>query len=282
VVRTEDLRLGDGRTLRVYVTEPAASPVQLTVLWHHGTPNVGEPPLPLMGDADRLGIRWVSFDRPGYGGSTRLPGRALASVAADAAELAGRWGVDRFATMGHSGGACHALATAAAVGDRGSAAVRGAPLAPRRGFGPAGWFDGMGAAGAAELRAAARGRVELEHHLASTAFDPEQFTPADHEALAGPWGWLGTVAERALEGGLDGMADDDLALVGDWECDLDRVRCPVLVVHGEQDRIAPVAHGAWIADRLAAATLWRAPDDGHVSVLGAAGRALAWVREHAV
>jgi hypothetical protein len=56
----------------------------------------------------------------------------------------------------------------------------------------------MAAAGAAELRAAARGRAALEEHLASTEFDPEQFTPADHAALTGAWSWLGAVAVGCL------------------------------------------------------------------------------------
>ncbi|MDO9408986.1 alpha/beta fold hydrolase [Patulibacter sp.] len=277
MITTEDMHLADGRTLRVYVAEPEATPVVLTVLWHHGTPNVGEPPVPLLPVAAGLGVRWVSFDRPGYGGSTAMPGRTLASVALDGVEVVDRLGVDRFAVMGHSGGASHALATAATLGDRASGAVLAAPLAPRRAFGPLDWFDGMGAAGDAELQAAGRGRAALERHLAATAFDPEQFTSSDHEALGGPWGWLGTVAERALDGGLDGMVDDDLALVDYWACDLERVSCPVLALHGERDRIAPVAHSEWITHRLADATLWRAPNDGHISILNDADRALAWL-----
>jgi pimeloyl-ACP methyl ester carboxylesterase len=241
---------------------------------------VGEPPAPLLPAAAGLGIRWLSFDRPGYGGSTRLPGRTLASVASDAAEVADRLGLGRFAVMGHSGGASHALATAATLGDRVSGAVLVAPLAPRGAFGRSAWFDGMGAAGDAELRAADRGRSALEGHLAVTEFDPEQFTSSDHEALGGSWGWLGTVAERAMEGGLDGMVDDDLAL-DDWGCDLGRVRCPVLALHGERDRIAPVAHSEWIAGRLTDATLWPASNDGHISVLTNAGQALAWLCKRA-
>jgi hypothetical protein len=49
------------------------------------------------------------------------------------------------------------------------------------------WFAGMAAAGAAELGAATRGRAALVDHLSTTDFDPEQFTPANHAALAGTW-----------------------------------------------------------------------------------------------
>jgi pimeloyl-ACP methyl ester carboxylesterase len=62
----------DGRTLHVYDTG-AATDRRLAVFWHHGTPNTGAPPEPLFATAARLGIRWVSYDRPGYGGSTPDP-----------------------------------------------------------------------------------------------------------------------------------------------------------------------------------------------------------------
>ncbi|MFC7099995.1 alpha/beta fold hydrolase [Nonomuraea rubra] len=65
-----ELTIGDGRILHVYDTAPGATD-RLPVLWHHGTPNIGAPPEPLFDD--RLGLRWISYDRPGYGGSTPSP-----------------------------------------------------------------------------------------------------------------------------------------------------------------------------------------------------------------
>src|SRR2546428_8038597 len=63
------------------------------------------------------------------------------------------------------------------------------------------WFAGMGAAGAAALRAASEGRKALESYLAATD-RPGNITPADEAALKGAWSWLGKVAGRALEGGI--------------------------------------------------------------------------------
>ena len=148
-----ELRLG-GRVLHAYDTGGDAT---LTVFWHHGTPNIGQPPEPLF----RKSIRWVSFDRPGYGGSTRLPGRSVGSVAADVAAIADELGVERFAVMGHSGGGCHALACGALLPDRVVAVVSGAALAP---FGAEGldWFAGMVPSGRASLSAAAAGRQAKE------------------------------------------------------------------------------------------------------------------------
>ena len=104
-----DLGLADGRMLHVYDTGSDTGG-SLTVFWHHGTPNIGAPPRPLLPLSDQLGIRWVSHDRPGYGGSTPMPGRTVASAAADVAAIADAFSIQRFAVMGHSGGSPHALA----------------------------------------------------------------------------------------------------------------------------------------------------------------------------
>jgi pimeloyl-ACP methyl ester carboxylesterase len=69
-VTETDLGLGNGRALHVYDTGAGGADGRLAVFWHRGTPNIGTPPEPLFVAASRLGIRWVSYDRPGYGRST--------------------------------------------------------------------------------------------------------------------------------------------------------------------------------------------------------------------
>jgi pimeloyl-ACP methyl ester carboxylesterase len=143
MVAQTDLLLGDGRTLHAYDALADGVDVRLAVFWHHGTPNLGAPPEPLLPAAADRGIRWVSYDRPGYGGSTPHPGRDVASAAADVASLADALGIEQFAVMGHSGGAAHALACAALLPERVLAAVCGSGLAPYHAEG-LDWFAGMG------------------------------------------------------------------------------------------------------------------------------------------
>jgi hypothetical protein len=64
VVTETDLVLSDERTLHVYDTGTGDAAAGFAVFWHHGTPNTGAPPEPLMTAAARRGIRWVSHDRP--------------------------------------------------------------------------------------------------------------------------------------------------------------------------------------------------------------------------
>jgi pimeloyl-ACP methyl ester carboxylesterase len=277
VVTETDLKLGDGRTLHAYDTGANDADDRLVVFWHHGSLNVGAPPEPLFPAAEELGIRWVSYDRPGYGGSTPRPDRDVASAAGYASAVADALGIDRFAVVGYSHGGSHALACAALLPGRVLGAVSVAGLAP---FGAEGldWFGGFGPGGAAELRAAAAGRAALEKHLAESDDGPD-FTPEDEAALAGEWSWFFDVFdEPALAGGM-GFVEDDLAGVGAWGFDPADVVAPALFVHGARDRVVPASHGAWLARRVPSAELWLRPEDGHISILDRGAAALAWLRE---
>ena len=274
-----DLDLGGGRILHVYDTGAGAEN-SLTVFWHHGTPNIGAPPRPLFPQSDRLGIRWVSHDRPGYGGSTPMPGRTVASAAADVAAIADALSIQRFAVMGHSGGSAHALACAALLPDRVQAVVAMSGLAPYPAEG-LDWFAGMAESGVASLSAAVEGRAAKERYEASEPDPDPGFTAADDAALAGKWAWFIDVVRPALAGGPEPMIDDDLAYVAPWGFDPADISAPVLFVHGQDDRIAPSSHAAWLAARCPSAELWLRPGGGHISIMSSAASALYWLVAHA-
>ncbi len=278
-MRETDLKLSDGRALHAYDTAADGADGRLAVFWHHGSPNIGAPPEPLFPAADRLGIRWVSYDRPGYGGSTPRPDRDVASAAGDISAVADALGIERFAVMGHSSGGSHALACAALLPERVLGAVSVAGTAP---FSAEGldWSEGFGPGGAASLRAAAAGRTALEKHLAESDDEPE-FTPEDEAALAGEWSWFIDVVRPALAGGMGGFVDDVLAGVGAWGFDPADVVAPALFLHGGRDRVVPSSHGEWLARRCPSAELWLRPDDGHITILDRGAAAMGWLREHA-
>lgn len=60
MVTETDIALADGRMLHSYDTGSVGIG-ELTVVWHHGTPNIGAPPSPLLPAAAERGIRFVSY-----------------------------------------------------------------------------------------------------------------------------------------------------------------------------------------------------------------------------
>jgi pimeloyl-ACP methyl ester carboxylesterase len=272
-----DVELRDGRTLHVY-DSGADEGGRLPVVWHHGTPNVGAPPEPLFAAADRLGLRWVSFDRPGYGGSTVAPGRTVSSVASDVAAAADALGIDEFAVVGYSGGGTYALGCAAVLGARVRAVMTLAAIAPYGGDG-LDWFTGMVPSGVAALGTAAAGR-EARAALEASGFNYDaQFTAADLALFEGVWGWLGKVAGPALDAGPYGQIDDDVSYTLPWGCDPGAITAPVLLLHGTADRIIPATHASWLAAHCPAAELRLCQGDSHFTIATHAESGLEWLRE---
>src|SRR5581483_3132479 len=121
------VRTSDGRTLTV---REAGDPAGVPVLLHNGTPGSGLLYEPHVRDAEEKGIRLFSYDRPGYGASSRKRGRSVADCAPDVEAVCDSLGVGRFCVCGISGGGPHALATAALLPDRVAAAASLASVAP--------------------------------------------------------------------------------------------------------------------------------------------------------
>jgi pimeloyl-ACP methyl ester carboxylesterase len=278
VVASHDLRLSDGRVLRVHDSAAEDEAEAFTVLWHHGSPQTGAPLVPLLAAAAERGIRLLSYGRPSYGGSSPLPDRNVASSASDVVQIAEALGLARFAVMGASGGGPHALACAALLPERVSGAASIAGLAPFEADG-LDWFAGM--ADESALRAAARGREARVRYEETAEFDPESFTERDYAALAGAWSALGADVGVAAAAGPEGLIDDDLAFVAPWGFDVTDITVPVLLVHGGQDRVVPPAHGDWLLRHCRDAELWFRPHDGHISILDACPLAMDWLRAHA-
>jgi hypothetical protein len=92
--------LADGRSLEVSVSGPEqATPLVI----HHGTPSDRTQYRPFAEAAAVRELRLVSYSRPGYGGSSRQPGRTIADCAADSLAIVEQLGAGRFYTAGWSG-----------------------------------------------------------------------------------------------------------------------------------------------------------------------------------
>jgi pimeloyl-ACP methyl ester carboxylesterase len=271
------VEVGDGRSLDVRVAGPEDG---VLLVAHHGTPSTGRPFPPYVEAAAERGLRLVTYPRPGYAGSTRMPGRSVADCAADTARIADHLGADRFYVTGQSGGGPHALACAALLADRVISCATTAGVGP---FGADGldFLSGMAQENIDELGAAVEGADALESFLLAEAAKLREATATDlWEALGGlvspvdVQALTGAFAEHAIamlhesvSTGIWGWFDDDMAFVRPWGFDVASIAVPVTVWQGAQDRMVPFAHGRWLAANVAGAKARLLDDEGHLSLI---------------
>jgi pimeloyl-ACP methyl ester carboxylesterase len=203
----------------------------------------------------------------------------VADCAADADAIADALGIDRFHTVGWSGGGPHTLACAALLPDRVIAAATVAGAAPHDGEG-LDWSAGMGDENIEELGLAERGAEALAPFLESQAEEIRLATPGDLLAILGDLvsepdraaltGEYAAESHASLLGsvstGIWGWLDDDLAFVRLWGFDLEEIRVPVSIWHGREDRFVPPAHGEWLASHVPGARSNLLEGEGHISL----------------
>lgn len=267
----------DGRILAV---EEAGDPGGRPVLVHNGSPNSRHLYGPHAADAAERGLRLISYDRPGYGGSAPQPGRSHASCAADVRAICASLGIGQLGIWGISGGGAHALACAALLPDLVVGVASLAGLAP---YGAEGldWFDGMGQDNADDFKlqvtdpAAARAKLEQdrEETLAASASDLQEvlktlLTPTDAAVLTGKLAeYLDYCGHEGLAPGSEGWWEDAWAQTGAWGFELADISVPVLVMHGRQDLFVPFGHGEWLAAHVPGVEARLLDDDGHLTLL---------------
>ena len=264
-------RTADGRTLAFCEWgDPEGSPVFSL----HGTPGSRLTRHPDEEVYRRAGVRAITYDRAGYGGSTRLPGRSIAHAAADVATIADALGIDRFAVTGGSGGAPHSLSCGTLLPGR---VTRCASVVGPAPYGAAGlerddWLRGMVEGNVREFELSLAGeealRPELQREttemLTNLGRDPDHpmgegydLSPSDLEMVARTD--IREMLDASLKVGcgetIDGFVDDDLSTVAPWGFDPTAITVPVAVWYGVSDTLVPPAHGEWLARTLPGAAV---------------------------
>lgn len=272
------VELPDGRTLAV---EEWGVPDGTPVLYAHGTPMSRLARYPDESLFTELGIRLITYDRPGFGASTPNPDRRVVDAAGDIAAIADAFGLSRFPVFGVSGGGPHALAFAARHPDRVSRVATLASPAPCDASG-LDWGGGMMEDNRRSAAAARQGRAELAEFLVSVEHkDLTSLLPAaELEVLSRPevGGMLSAAYAEAIRPGYDGWIDDERALFGlPWGFDPAVIETPTRLWHGDLDTVVPVTHAVWLASRLPASTLIRGASSGHAGHFDATPDVLRWL-----
>jgi len=265
----------DGRTLAV---QDRGDPAGRPVLVLRGTPDGRHQFDPWPADAAARGLRLISYDRPGYGGSASMPGRIVADCAEDVRAICAALMIDRMAMWGWSGGGPHVLACAALLPDLVAAVATLASPAP---YGADGldYFAGMGQDNVDSWQltltdpVAARAQLDKDREgfLGASASDVVQalapmLCPADLAAVPEVAEHMLFCTQQALAPGSQGWWDDERAFAAPWGFEPASITVPVLVMHGTPDMFVPVGHGEWLAAHIPTATARILPEDGHVTL----------------
>ncbi|MEV6348793.1 alpha/beta hydrolase [Actinoplanes sp. NPDC051851] len=280
-----EVKIGD-RTLKVYVSGAENGwPVFLL----HGTPGSRTGPMPRPGVLYRRGICLISYDRPGYGGSTPMPGRRVVDAAADIAAIADWLDAERFSVVGRSGGGPHALAAAVRLPERVhrvATLVAMAPNKPDLDFAAGMTPDNVNAFAASE---AAGVRERLRFRASRTEIDPRtlldqllaEMTEVDRRVVRDPaiQRLLLASYSEAVRTGPHGWIDDVLALRKDWGFEVSEIKpsVPVYIWHGAEDNFAPVAHARWLARHITDAILDLQPGRAHFGAVAMLPTVLTWL-----
>ncbi len=260
--------LADGRTLTF--TDIGAAGGQVA-FYFHGAPG-GRLELASLDDAfAAVGVRVITADRPGYGGSSPLAGRTTADWADDVGALADHLSIDRFAVMGLSSGGPYTVACASLLDER----VIGAIVAA--GNTDMSWPGSSDGYMQSELDIMA-----MDDELAAVAWCEEHYGvdgsgffggemdlgPTDNAWLSDEANLLSLMATmgEAFEQGVVGYAHDITVQGRAWTFDPATITCPTIVVHGADDHLVPRSHSEHTASMIPGAELRVLPDCGHLSL----------------
>jgi pimeloyl-ACP methyl ester carboxylesterase len=222
--------------------------------------------------ANAAGLRLIGISRPGYGGSTVQPGRSIADSAYDVIAVADQLGIDQFFVTGSSTGGAYALAIAS--------------IAPERVLGVVvccGMSDMRIAAHDAMMDVAAANRSASDRE-AATLIAIEQFgeageklidhfgpifSPVDVAFVSDPAFLANDSSNEPFQQGVYGYVDDRIAdsPTRGWSSfDVENVNCPVLIIHGEQDLVVPLAHAHHTSRLVRGSKLRTYAEHGHMTI----------------
>jgi pimeloyl-ACP methyl ester carboxylesterase len=268
------IQSADNRNISFADYGPASG---LAVLCCHGGPGSRLEPRRISEQAAAAGFRLIGIDRPGYGKSTPLPGRSICDWTQDAIAVADHLMLDQFLMVGVSTGGSYALATAAVAPSR----VLGVLVCC--GMTDIAWANDVDDAkmvgaqpiwNAPDRDAAIAVAIEQfgergDKVMVPDADAPPVLSPADMAVVMDPAYAEGDPTNERFAQGVLGYADDRIAdgpRHGWSSFEIDKVVCPVIVIHGEQDWIVPVAQAHHTAAILRDAELRTFAEHGHLSV----------------
>jgi pimeloyl-ACP methyl ester carboxylesterase len=257
------ITLHDGRTLAYAERGPADGQ---PIFVFHGTPGSRlEQHLPTE-TYDRMGVRYLTADRPGMGLSDPLAGRTLLDWANDVAQLADALELERFPVLGCSGGGPYAAACGYRLPDRVTAVgiVSGSAEKPWPGQHDRVMLDSpdMDTSWAADFRRDPRAFLErvFTANPAVPSSDRRIFErPEVRESLV-------TSVAESFRQGTDGPVYDNYLDYQPWGFDPRHIDTAVYVWHGEDDANVSIEQARLLASAIPGSEAVFYAAEGHLLV----------------
>ena len=270
----QTITLRDGRTLSyARFGDPDGSPV----FYFHGFPGSRLEPRIGHEGALKAGVKLLAIDRPGFGRSTRKPGRCLLDWPDDVVELADALGIERFAVMGVSGGGPYAAACALKIPQRLRAAAIVCGVGPldvpgitegmmrtnRMLFGAARYLGPVLRIMMASMsRALLRDPLKAMERMAGSLPEPDRILMQSPEVRE----HFGAGVREALRQGTKPAVEEAKIYGKPWGFRLEDISMPVELFQGELDVNVPVGMGRYQASAIPNCRAHFYPDEGHLSL----------------
>ena len=255
------------------------------VLFLHGTPScrLFHHPDPRL--LEGLGVRWISVDRPGYGGSTFHAHRTLLAWPWDVEQLLRHLELTKLCVAGVSGGGPYALVCAWALPDRiqRTAVISGVGPTDPESVARMHWDRRLGLA-------LARRAPRLLSCAIRLMGDPRHVTrhyervkvqcPSDRPILERPEIRAMLMANwtEATRQGLRAYAQEGCLFARPWGFDPRRILGSVGLWHGTADASIPIRMARRLAHAIPNCDLHEIPEAGHFLFFDQLGEIISWLR----
>ncbi|HAS44382.1 MAG TPA: alpha/beta hydrolase [Microscillaceae bacterium] len=225
----------------------------------------------------KLNIRFVTTDRPGYGISDLYPDRKIIDYAQDIAQLADHLSIDKFSVMGVSGGGIFAATCAHELPTR---VIKAGLISTTDEFEKGRPPKEMSRENRTAFNLARRlpwllkfvfwqQKKMLDRHpdkyIAGVRKNIGHLCPSD-QAVMKQEGIAETMLEHmreALRPGVEGIVSEAKLATGKWGFDVANIQVPVEVWHGTADTMAPVSAIEQLATKIPHSQTHFIQDKGH-------------------
>jgi pimeloyl-ACP methyl ester carboxylesterase len=276
MIDAHTLKLNDDRTL-AYACYGRAEGKPLYFI--HGFPGSRYQAALIHEQAKSAGVFVVAPERPGFGKSTLLPKRKIIDWPNDMCQLADVLGHAKFGVLGTSCGGPYALACAYSIPSRLNFVGVVAGMAPRQ--------DAAFRKGELPMLKAMFALARIHPWLIAPLMlidrmmlmrDAQKavkvlagmLTEPDRRLLASDTMALTRFSvslKEAYAPGIGGAMQDAALIARDHGYPLEKIRIPVHLYQGGNDRHTPPAMAGYMAARIPDASLKFFPEDGHLSIL---------------